>query len=464
MGFPKTFTIVTPTWPYWQADLTAPNLSQTIASGYSRQWYVSVAYSSSGPYLDTRLSLTGPDGTVTIVQAPATGTGLWYYTYNYAPGAGDITLAGSLSTDPGVFTIQEVGASGTIVTSIASGTQVAPNEKVTLTSVTAPEGFTVDSITFNGASATIGTLSCISGTNILKVTYVPVPPTRVAIRTSLVSLGANGCPKNFIDLGAGNILMQPHAHIWPEDGTEFDVGETVGVSVGTEAIYTRLVSVKIDGVEKITAGMNRATYVEYFPMPAHDVTVTAVAAADRLCYQIIPGATNVATEPTAVPVSPINPFWPVATVVPRYPEGTEETDPPWNLPEKPTPEKPGEGEPGPVVQITEYPVIPLPENPSTPGHEVGPGPGPKKPGKETPIIIPPGLDWYANAIFSLRWRDDMGPWKNERIINMTDFSAKDPDFTLNRLGIYHTRQWEIVSMSAWPCIAVYMEEDADVID
>ena len=82
---------------------------------------------------------------------------------------------------------------------------------------------------------------------------------------------------------------------------------------------------------------------------------------------------------------------------------------------------------------------------------------------ETPT--PMGDDTAGNTeerFMSLRWQDDRERWSKERLVDLGTTGNTFPTIRFHRLGMYRTRQWEIVCSSPVLQCVVVMEEDAEV--
>jgi hypothetical protein len=109
---------------------------------------------------------------------------------------------------------------------------------------------------------------------------------------SYTSLGANNCPLSpYANLGSGNVSIQPRAFIFANGSSisngetvEVDSGESVMIAVNTESIYTRIVSMTVNGVEYAGPGTNYASR-DVSVTADSDITVAVTVAADRFCYQ-----------------------------------------------------------------------------------------------------------------------------------------------------------------------------------
>lgn len=67
-----------------------------------------------------------------------------------------------------------------------------------------------------------------------------------------------------------------------------------------------------------------------------------------------------------------------------------------------------------------------------------------------------------NRYMSLRWQDDRQTWSNERIIDLGQTGNRFPTIRFHRLGVYRSRQWELVCTATVLQCIVAMEEDAEV--
>lgn len=64
---------------------------------------------------------------------------------------------------------------------------------------------------------------------------------------------------------------------------------------------------------------------------------------------------------------------------------------------------------------------------------------------------------------SLRWQDDRERWSKERVIDLGLGGDLFPTVRLFRLGLYRTRQWELVCPTSILQCVVAVEEDAEVL-
>lgn len=69
----------------------------------------------------------------------------------------------------------------------------------------------------------------------------------------------------------------------------------------------------------------------------------------------------------------------------------------------------------------------------------------------------PGLPQYL----ILRWNTDGGKVTREKLIPL---DTRSPVEHMHRLGIYRSRQWQILMEALIPCVVVYLEEDMEVLD
>lgn len=188
---------------------------------------------------------------------------------------------------------RNVTVTGTMATVTGNG-RYGPKSSVTISA--SPEAGK------NIVSAVIGGVDCLA--EILSGGYTfTMPDTDVTgaivasssthtITGSYTSQGANGCNLSpYANLGNGNVLIQPRAFIFANgsiisngETVEVESGESVMIGVSTEAIYTRLVSVVVNGQEYAGSGTN-ASSLSISRTADSDITVSVVVAADRFCYQ-----------------------------------------------------------------------------------------------------------------------------------------------------------------------------------
>ena len=64
------------------------------------------------------------------------------------------------------------------------------------------------------------------------------------------------------------------------------------------------------------------------------------------------------------------------------------------------------------------------------------------------------------AFIQLRYRDDRGEWKKDWNVEIR--RSASPTWKIRRVGLYRTRQYEIVMQAALPQVVVGMEEDVVV--
>lgn len=88
------------------------------------------------------------------------------------------------------------------------------------------------------------------------------------------------------------------------------------------------------------------------------------------------------------------------------------------------------------------------------------------PPEALPTPVPMGSDApdvNAERLMSMRWFDNRERWSKERLIDIGIQGDRFPTVRIHRLGLYRTRQWEIVcAASVLQCI-VAIEEDAEVL-
>lgn len=380
---------------------------------------------------------------------------------------------------------------------------------------------------------------------------------------SYTSLGTNGCALSpYANLGAGNVLIQPKAFIFANGSSlnngatvEVDSGESVMIAVNTESIYTRIVSMLINGAEYAGAGTNYASR-DVSITATSDITVEVQVAADRFCYQTRPQVGP--NDPPDAPIPPVgpppgpldppeppgdtprppDPEDPVPPQPPQPPDPPRPPDPP-QPPEQPEEDtnyidfilkdfrtdvelskvkdiyqakntqwikyvciegqepfewvfgdrSPNSTETSPVHRYyfkgdNLYEVILYAWAEFQPGQlrrgwvkklvhviedipGVDPDPDPEttdpepddrrtRPTRNWPDLVRTGAE-----VLTLRWQDDRGVWSKERSIPL---DRRDPHFTLNRLGNYRVRSWELVMAAGVPQVIAYMEEEVEIND
>lgn len=80
--------------------------------------------------------------------------------------------------------------------------------------------------------------------------------------------------------------------------------------------------------------------------------------------------------------------------------------------------------------------------------------------------VPMGTDALGqmdDRAMSLRWQDDRTRWSKERVLDLGRGGDLFPTVRLFRLGLYRTRQWEIVCPTSILQCVVAVEEDAEVL-
>ena len=87
---------------------------------------------------------------------------------------------------------------------------------------------------------------------------------------------------------------------------------------------------------------------------------------------------------------------------------------------------------------------------------------PPAPPAPLPTPIPLGSDSTDGGQMTVRWDNDRTGWKDERHVSLGDVGDTYLVHRLRRLGIYRTRQWELVCASPVVQCVVSMEEDAEV--
>jgi hypothetical protein len=70
----------------------------------------------------------------------------------------------------------------------------------------------------------------------------------------------------------------------------------------------------------------------------------------------------------------------------------------------------------------------------------------------------------AERFMIVRWNDDRSEaWSKEHIVSLGSIGPEPMSVHLARLGMYRSRQWELIAQSAMPLVIVFAEEEAELL-
>lgn len=81
-----------------------------------------------------------------------------------------------------------------------------------------------------------------------------------------------------------------------------------------------------------------------------------------------------------------------------------------------------------------------------------------------PDTAPDKTPDMGNRYAVIRWRDNKSAvWSKEHIIDLGQIGPVPLTLTIKRLGVYRSRQWELVAQSAVPFVFLAVEEEIEFL-